>query len=46
MGQPARLEEQHHDQVFTIALGSCVRRSPCINTLVDPAGELNELAGT
>ena len=28
-----------------MALGSRARRSPCVNTLVDPDGELNELAG-
>ena len=28
-----------------MALGSCARRSPCVNTPVDPAKELDELAG-
>ena len=28
-----------------MALGSRARRSPCVNTLVDPAKELNKLAG-
>ena len=46
MGQPACLEKQHHDQIFAIAPWSCACRSPRVNTLVDHAWELDELAGT
>ena len=28
-----------------MAPGSCACRSPCVNTPIDPAGELDELAG-
>ena len=45
MGQSARLEEQHHNQTFAMAPGSCTCRSPYVNTLANPARELNELAG-
>ena len=46
MGEPARLEEQYYDQTFTMAPRSCTTyRSPCVNTPVDLAGELNKLAG-
>ena len=45
MGQPGRLEEQAHDQTFAIALRSCARRSSCVNTPVNPARELDKLAG-
>ena len=45
MSQPANLKKQHHNQIFAITPGSCVCRSPCINTLLDPVEELDELAG-
>ena len=45
MGQPAHLEEQHHNQTFAMAPGSCAYRSLCVNTLVNPAEELDKLAG-
>ena len=46
MGQPACLEKPHYNQTFAIVPRSCItRRRPCVNTLVDPAGELNKLAG-
>ena len=44
MGQLAYLEKQHHNQTFAMALGFCTRRSLCVNTLVNLAGELDELA--
>ena len=46
MSQTARLEKLHYNQTFAMALRSCTtRRSPFINILVDPTGELDELAG-
>ena len=45
MGQPARLEKQYHNQTFAMAPESRACRSPCVNTPVDSAGELDKLAG-
>ena len=45
MGQPALSEEEYHDQTFVMAPESCARRSPRVNTPVDPVGDLDELAG-
>ena len=38
------MKEQHHDQTFAITSRSCTCRSSRINTSVDPAKELDELA--
>ena len=46
MSQPAYLEEQYHDQTFSIAPGCyTTRQSPCVYTLADPAKELDKLTG-
>ena len=45
MGQLACSKNQHHNQTFVMAPGFCACRSSCVNTLVDPAKELDELAG-
>ena len=44
MGQPAHLEESPSD-FCNGSISRTTRRSPCVITLVNPAKELDELAG-
>ena len=40
------MEEQYHNHTFAMAPGSCACQNSCVNTLVNLARELDELAST